>query len=382
MNVKLLGFKNIVKSAGIIIVCLLIVMCGFSGGEKTLPPNPAPRGRGSIRVTNELAAAELAGGMSGDGIHGGSISVGAVRQNETALELIAEIERAGIYVPGLALTESGLREQTGDYAGAAIAAYKELSWAYGYGASRREEAEEGLQQTINLFSESFHILNQDRNSAIAALRGCIAFLREDWRTAEELLMQILKEDEEPDSFLRWMLLVCALERGDWEQTRAERSAYGAIRARYAQFPEYWYRGARVFQREGTILNNSADDGNIAAIFAEQCINASPQGPFAEECRRILAGYFGLPSTRGVNSLHILTIAEIENIIRHSVSENSPMILEGLFPLMALPDNPNTLYAMGALKALSSVPEYRSFFAENSLKSGGRLGERLNYISRG
>jgi len=50
--------------------------------------------------------------------------------------------------------------------------------------------------------------------------------------------------------------------------------------------------------------------------------------------------------------------------------------------MTLPDNPYTLYALGALKALSSVPDFRSFFVETALKSPGRLGERLNYISRG
>ena len=49
--------------------------------------------------------------------------------------------------------------------------------------------------------------------------------------------------------------------------------------------------------------------------------------------------------------------------------------------MALPDNPYTLYALGALQALSTIPEFKAFFAVSALESQGRLGERLNYIFR-
>ena len=300
-----------------------------------------------------------------------------------SLEQIAEIERAGAYFPGLALAESGFRENAGDYAGAAVAAYKELSWAYGSGNATRSQVEEGLLNALGFFdgsSTSIDIdvdIEQRRNSGLDAIRGCIAFVREDWALAEKLLTGILSPDEEPDSFLRWMLLVCALEREDkaaGDKAQAARSAYGAIRARYALFPEYWYRGAR------------AEDGNIAAAYAEQCVNTSPQGPFAGNCREIIINHLGIAadarSAQGRVHSDIRTKAEIENIIRASVAMNKPEILEDLFPLMALPDNPYTFYALGAMKSLSSVPEFRVFFIDGAIKSPGRLGERLNYISRG
>ena len=296
------------------------------------------------------------------------------------LERIAEIERDGAYFPGLALAESGIRENAGDYAGAAIAAFKELSWAYGYGSAGKGQVEEGLQNALTLFDTVSPALDPQRGAGAVALRGCMAFVREDWVEAERLLSSVLSSEEEPDSFLRWMLLVCALEKGD--KAQADRSAYGAIRARYKLFPEYWYRGARVFSAERMARREEAGDRNIAAAYAEQCINASPQGPFAGYCRQILRSHLGLaPNEKNVQG-DVRTKTEIENIIRASVSMNDPKILEELFPLMALPDNPYTLYALGAMKSLSAVPEFRTFFIDGAVRSSGRLGERLNYISRG
>ena len=298
----------------------------------------------------------------------------APSNGDLSLTRIAEIERAGAFFPGLALLESELREKAGDFSGAAIAAYKELSRAYGYGSVTKSQVEEGLENALALFGARYTGPEQS-SSCIAAINGCMAFAGEDWERAEELLSLVLKPEEEPDSFLRWMLLVCSLER------KGKHSGYGAIRARYALFPEYWYRGARAF---------SIEDANIAASYAEQCINTSPLGPFAADCRKILAHTLGLGpggiDAQQVSSaaLHsgILTKAEIEHIIRGSVSAKNPALLEELFPLMALPENPYTLYALGVLKTLSSVPEYRSFFTERALRSKGRLAERLNYISRG
>jgi len=309
------------------------------------------------------------------------------------LERIAEIERTGVYYPGLALAESGLRERAGDFSGAAIAAYKELSWAYGCSAAGREQVEEGLNNALKFFRASPDIINSHANisggdspggnanlysAAASALIGCIAFAREDWVQAEEFLMGLLSDDEEPDSFLRWMLMVCALEskKRDAGEIQAIRSAYGAIRARYAVFPEYWYRGARAYGNTGS----TAFEKNIVSSYAEHCINTSPDGPFSESCRTIISHNLGLSS--GTIQKDILTKAEIENIIRASVSASNPVLLEDLFPLIALPDNPYTLYALGALKALSSVPEYLTFFTGKALSTSGRLAERLNYISRG
>ena len=292
---------------------------------------------------------------------------------EADLGRIAEIERAGAFFPGLALAESGIREKAGDLCGAAVAAYKELAWAYGYGSAGKSQVEDGLRNA--LFG-----MEGSRLNAAEALKGCIAFAREEWALAEELLYPILADDEEPDSFLRWMLLVCGLEAGakDPDEFQAARSAYGAIRARYAFFPEYWYRGARAFM---------AGDGSIASSYAEQCINASSDGPFSAPCRKIIADNLGLPSSTiapdvGEMYAGLRTRAEIEKTIRFSVSMNDPAVLQELFPLMALPENPYTVYALGALKSLSAVPEYRGFFRDEAQKTNGRLAERLNYVSRG
>ena len=301
------------------------------------------------------------------------------------LDRIAEIERAGAFFPGLAIAESAMREKAGDLAGAAVAAYKELSWAYGYGSAAWGQIEEGLQNALILVGEGAVGTDLERSSASAALRGCIAFAREEWGLAETLLAGVCGEAEEADSFLRWMLLVCAMEQRDKnsQPSREIRSAYGIIRARYTLFPEYWYRGARAFSsRDG----NESDE-TIATSFAEQCINICPTGPFAADCRRMLAVHVGLSGLgfspdAECDYSGLRTKAEIENTIRASVSGNNPSALEDLFPLIALPENPYTVFALGALKTLSSVPIFRSYFLAEANKSSGRLGERLNYISRG
>ena len=342
---------------------LLIVVCSGCG------PASNTGSVGIEREQNRLSKAELRQADLGE-----QADTAVLKDTGASLEKIAEIERAGAFFQGLALLESELREKAGDCSGAAVAAYKELSWAYGYGNAAKSQIEEGLENALALIEAQY--TEPVRSLGIAAVKGCLAFAREDWARAEEYLSHIPLTDEEPDSFLRWMLLVCGLE----QEGKAERSGYGAIRARYANFPEYWYRGARAF---------SSGAESIAASYAEQCINTSPGGPFAADCRKILAFYLGLSPDGidikpGANNVHssILTKAEIEHIIRTAVSIKNPAVLEELFPLMALPENPYTLYALGALKSLSSVPEFRSFFDEEANKSKGRLGERLNYISRG
>jgi len=292
-----------------------------------------------------------------------------------SLERIAELERSGSYFPGLGLVESALREKAGDYTGAALAAYKELSWAFSLGSAVKEQVDEGLQNAIRLSGSLPANAANGSGSACDTLAGCQAFSEGNWELAENLLVQAIGAEEEPDSFLRWMLMVCAMEKGDNDPIL--RQTYSAIRARYILFPEYWYRGARAFSQRNE---------NISASYAELCINISPKGPFAEDCRKILAGHIGLApdgrSTQSSAHSDIRTRAEIENTIRSSVSVNNPAILEELYPLMTLPENPYTLYAMGALKSLAAVPDFRNFFVEGAAKSTGRLGERLSYIARG
>jgi hypothetical protein len=278
------------------------------------------------------------------------------------LDELAELERAGPWIQGLALTESSIRENAGDYAGAVAAAFKELSWAYGLGLIQKEDLEQGLLNVLDVKGDE---------TVTAAANAILAFVKGRWDEAGAGLRLLFNELDEPDGFGRWMILVCALEYSIREKGTAEdrriAAAYKSIRARYSQFPEYWYRGARAFS------------GSIAAEFAENCINTSPQGPFALECRAILAYHTGV----GIeNGLSIKTKREIEAVILQSVNSGNPQILDSLLPLISLPDNPYTVYAVGALRALTSIPGFRDYFNNQAAAARGRLAERLTYIGRG
>jgi hypothetical protein len=293
------------------------------------------------------------------------------------LEELAELERSGGFVPGLGIAESKLREQSGDYAGAVIALYKELSWAYAYGVEgvTRETIETGLAEIgkLDLPGGSSGNASLEANKTAGAAS---AFFNGRWKEARELLNELFTGETEPDSFPRWMLLVCSLEleadvpsQGKLAQgSRESRSAYGAIRARYAAFPEYWYRGARLF---------SGVPGTLAGDYAERCINLSASGPFAPECRSIMALASGLTAADGKA---LLTRSEIETLVQDAVNQQKPELLEELLPLIALPDNTHTVYASGILRALSSDSLFKEWFAHRAKKAQGRLSERLKFIS--
>jgi len=276
-----------------------------------------------------------------------------------SLDEIAEIERAGAWFQGLSITESTIREKAGDYAGSVAAAYKELAWAYGMGLIKKEELEQGL---LNILT-----IQGDKTVTLTA-NAIIAFIKKQWDTAAEGLVSLFNELDEPDGFGRWLILVCALEKNKAAsaENRQVSEAYKSIRARYSQFPEYWYRGARSFS------------GGIAAQYAENCINLSPQGPFADECRSILAANTGLKNEDG---LSIKTKKEIEAIISQSVNSSNPKVLDSLLPLIGLPDNPYTVYAVSALKTLTGIPKFNEYFNGHAAVSKGRLAERLLYICR-
>ena len=279
-------------------------------------------------------------------------SLNELSLNEQTLDELAALERAGSWFEGMGFAESGIRENRGDYAGSVAAAYKELSWAYGRGLIEKDYLEQCL----------LNMLTIENIEAAAAASVVLAFSREQWTEAYAGLVTLFDELEEPDGFGRWMILSCALEKNREDRRAGE--AYKAIRARYVQFPEYWYRGARAFS------------GFIAAEYAENCVNSSVQGPFANECRKILATFAGLKAEDG---LSLKTKTEIENFISQSLNTGNPQFLDPLLPLISLPDNPYTVYAVGALRALTTVPKYRDYFETQAAASSGRLAERLSYI---
>jgi hypothetical protein len=289
-----------------------------------------------------------------------------------SLDELAELERAGAWFQGLGVTESTIRENAGDYAGSVAAAFKELAWAYSMGLIKKEDMEQGLLSALFI---------QGDKSIPAAASAILSFTRMQWDDAAAGLEPLFNELDEPDGFGRWMILVCALEKSKSDSAMEDRrtadnrraaedrrtgAAYKSIRARYSQFPEYWYRGARVFS------------GNIAAQYAENCINLSPQGPYADECRSILASHTGLKLEDG---LSIKTKKEIEAIISLSVNSSNPQILDPLLPLIGLPDNPYTVFAVSALKTLTGIQKFNDYFNGHAITSKGRLAERLSYICR-
>jgi hypothetical protein len=348
------------KTVAVIFLCpaLLAACAGASGAALPDPGTSVPAG-----------ISGLAGGLPGT----------TPELAPAALEELAELERSGGFTPGLGLAESNLREQAGDYAGAVLAVFKELSWAYalGIGANAkgaggagdikgitRESIREGLTRLLEPETQrSFP--EAGRRQTGAAVAAILAFFDGRWKEAEEQLRALYRGED--DSFSRWMLLVCKLEiegTGD----RETRSAYGAIRARYAAFPEYWFRAARAFR-----------GGSLAADYAERCINLAPAGPYAKECRLLLSESMGMGSAEAPA---LKTRLEIEAAVSGAVNQGNPELLSELLPLMALPDNPSTLYASGAMRALAQEGAFRTWFLREAEQSQGRRAERLLYISRG
>jgi hypothetical protein len=343
------GRKNGLALLQAVFLGLLLAGCedGGKGIAAERPPVATAREAGTNRQTDEKEARTETTALFG--------GTGAL----PSLEQFAELERSGTYTQGMGLAESALRENSGDYAGAVLAAYKELSWAYGRGLIEKEALETGVKNVLALEGSA------GEEDAVQAARGILAFMRERWGEAGEILRSLFDGDEDPDGFARWMILACALEQD--RNNRKAAAAYSAIRARCGNFPEYWYRGARFFT------------GPAAVEYAEQCISQVPAGPYAGACRTVLASASGLKPEDGAA---LKSKKEIETLVSHSISREDPRLLEELMPLIALPENPYTVYAVGALRALAALPRYRDYFSDLASRSAGRLAERLAYICRG
>jgi hypothetical protein len=345
----------------------------FSGGCRKGVCMKMTMKTGVLLVSLMAGFVSCAGASSGANGAAKSASAAASADDRSAMgeelpdmEELAEVERNRGFFPGLGLTESNIREKSGDYAGAVLAVYKELAWAYskGVGSVGRDGILAGLNKlleadTATRFSED----GQKQNAA--AVKAITAFMDSRWSEAEALLTSLFGTDTEADSYSRWMLLVCALEKGD--AGKESRSAYSSIRSRYASFPEYWYYGARIANQTST------------GDYAERCINLAPSGPYSAECRGILAKALGLSAADGAA---IKTRIEIEAFISVAVNQKKPDVLSDLLPLIALPDNASTMYAVGALRSLASENIFYAWFTSEAKKAKGRLADRLQYISRG
>jgi hypothetical protein len=312
------------------------------------------------------------------------------------LERLAEKERSGGFESGAGLRESTLREQGGDYAGAVFATFKELFWAYCFagGEEQRQSLESMIKAGFRGLTENLASM-LDPASAHAATQAaevCLMFFEGRYEEAGALFAEIEagRADAEPDEFSAWVGLVCALENAGKAATpgpdtgtgieengiRRLRASYAAIRSRYETLPAYWYFGARNMK------------GESIPAYAERAINLSPEGPYAAASRAMIAAFSGLAPADGAS---IKTMYEIETVVVNAVKTGDPELLSALLPLAALPDNPYTLYAAGALRGIASDSRFKNYFdAQLRLikqdkkpdQAQSRLAERLAYIARG
>ncbi|MDR2841704.1 MAG: hypothetical protein LBV52_00695, partial [Spirochaetaceae bacterium] len=238
------------------------------------------------------------------------------------LDLIAEAERSGRFEAGMALAESSIREKAGDFSGAVIAAYKELAWAYSYSdvkgisksgvAVTKESIADGLRRVREIYSSKNAAAGSVEERALKAADAALLFNGENYKDAQIALTELLENDTEIDSFSKWMLLVCKIKND--EADRSDLGTYSAIRARYTNFPAYWYYGALAFS-----------DG-VRADFAETCINLNGRGPYSGNARCILAEFAGIDKQKGE---FIFSRMEIENTISGSIKNNDPELLKPL-----------------------------------------------------
>ena len=292
---------------------------------------------------------------------GGRIKVPDSQEKEKIINMldeIAELERSGIYFKGMGFRESSLNQNIGDYSAATAALFKELLWTYGHGQLEKKEVQKAVDHMLEYEGPG-------KNDVVYTAQAAKDFFNGNWPEAQKKLTLIFSGFIEPDSFVNWMILSCILETDSG--SREAISAYRSIRARYSQFPEYWYRGAKLF------------NGMIASEFAEYCINLAPNGPYANDCRGLIAVSMGLKAEDGIS---LKSKTEVEGIITQAVNNGNPMLLEPLMPLIGLPENPYTIYALGALKPLGVLPAFRDYFEGLAVKAKGRLADRLVYICRG
>ena len=271
---------------------------------------------------------------------------------------LAEAERRGRYESGLGVFESGLRDEAGDHAGAVFAAYKDLAYAFGRGQIDESAMNERLDELEAGRS------NEKDPAALAAMKAIHSFIAGDWIAALSALREMPAGDGEEDSFEHWIELASTL--------RLERSSPGALgryallQSRYSLLPDYWFDFAL-----------AQDDAELMRDSAQRCIALAPAGPLAGDARAMIAGSYGLEPSDGAS---MLIPAEIESIIRRTIDNENPAVLEELFPVLELADNPATLYALGALRSLCAVAEVRTWLSARSGTSGGRTAERLRYIA--
>lgn len=286
-----------------------------------------------------------------------------VEELKQALGELAERERLGGYVPGLGLLESSLRERGGDLSGAVLAAYKELLWAYSRGPVPDNQGNAPISSTtIEDSLQKIRSLFPQNKETVQAVDASVAFSRAQWSQAETLLATLSPIAEEGDSFFHLLLLICQGEQG---KTGGDFFPnYGMLLGRFERFPPYWYHGMRFAHNQ------------FSSEYAERCIDLAPQGPYADEARAWLAKAVGLKTQDGSA---LRTKAEIETLLRRALGTNQADVLLDLYPLLSLPDNPYTFFALASLGSVAQEGVFKPYLTASLRTATGRLAERLRFV---
>lgn len=318
------------------------------------------KGEPGSRPGLSMGEAPGAAGNSRDSSAGIRMEAEELKQ---ALGDLAERERLGGYVPGLGLVESSLRERGGDLPGAVLAAYKELLWAYSRGPTPDNQGNAPLSpSTIEDSLRKIRSLFPQNRETAQAVDASVAFSRSQWSQAEALLATLPSIAEKGDSFSHLLLLICQGEQGktggDFFPT------YGMLQGRFEGFPPYWYHGMRFAKNR------------FSAEYAERCVDLAPQGPYADEARSWLAKSVGLQAQDGPA---LRTKGEIDTLLRRALASNQVDTLGDLYPLLSLPDNPYTFFALSAMGSVAQEGAVKSYLTASLKKATGRLAERLRFV---
>jgi hypothetical protein len=272
-----------------------------------------------------------------------------------ALQHLAETERVQGFSPGMGLAESSLYEKAGDLAGAVLGAFKELFFAYQYGVLSEQDLSDRLKAVAKQFP--------DNKLVLQSLEACRALITGNAGAGRQALSVVNLDNYEIDAFPRWMERVFLLTTGNHEAQVLD--TYLATRSRYANYPLYWL----------VIARKSSGSQKLDA--AERTVSLAPHGPYATEGRSLMAEAVGLSKKE---SSALRTRHEIETITEKALQSGSGELLKDLFSLLALPDNPYSLYALGVFRGLVAEGSFVTFFEQEQKKASGRLAERLRYIT--
>lgn len=341
----------------IVMALVLVYTSGCAGATKAdhsqLAEANARAGEAGLNRSGAMAAPP-------GGLTAGGLAEEAFDEIRAELAALVELERRGRYEAGLGLYESGLRERLGDRAGAVFAAYKDLAYAYGRGTIKDTEIDERL----GLLEDSARGDERPDPSVLSAISAIRLYRKAQWPEAHRALDLLVGADEAADSFARWMSLSARLESGQASASELER--YSLMQARYSRMPEYWLRCMRAWEQP-----------ELRRDAAERSVLLAPSGPFALSARSALAESYGLRSDAGST---LLVRAEMDGLAALVEQSGDYRALSRLLPLLALPDNPLTMYAIGLLKQLGGSGGCREWLAQTARAHGGRVAERLSYAA--